>query len=440
MSRLASMRPLVAREPLLWLLLTAASGAAIALASLSTWRPIGLFVLLLFLVTAGDFFSVTLPGDGSLTPMASGLVLAMMFLGPLPAAALALGSSLVDGARRGIGRRSTVANSVSHVSLAAGLGAIAHTLTNDLRAFDAVPFIVGGVGYLVVSAFTFIWLVWSWSTDSLRMRFKQQYLPLLLPELLVALLTGGAAELYSRSDEVSLGIVAAAILVFGYVARQLQLHEARGRDLEELAMAQQVLLGKLSNAEASHRRTLARELHDGPLQALLAARQDAAEVAMHPERASYLESALAATIKDLRDATLRLHPAPLRELGFELSVARLAQLLGDRHQIDIGLSISCAPSDAVEELAYAAISELLTNVGKHAGARSATVSAREHAGVLSIAVEDDGRGFDQDDRMTALADGHVGLAALRERVRDRGGRVEFDALEPGARVTVWLPR
>jgi two-component system NarL family sensor kinase len=257
---------------------------------------------------------------------------------------------------------------------------------------------------------------------------------------LVALLTGGAAELYSRGDELSLAIVAAAIVVFAYVARQLQLHEARGRELAALGTAQQALLGKLSNAEASHRRELARELHDGPLQVLLAARQDAAEVTMHPERARNLESALASTIRYLRETTLRLHPAPLRELGFKPSVARLAQLMGRRYQLDIEVSISCPPDAAVEELAYSAITELLTNVGKHAAARSVTISSWEQDGCVAIAVEDDGRGFDHEDRMAALADGHVGLAALGERVRTSGGRVEFEALDPGTRVTVWLLR
>jgi signal transduction histidine kinase len=434
------MRPFVAHTRFMWALLGLASGAAIVLASMSTWRPIGLFVFLLALVMTGDLFSIALPGKGSLTPMASGLVLAMMFLGPLPAATLALGSSLVDGVRRGIGRPSTTANAVSHVSLAVALGAIGKTLTDDLRSFDAGPFIVGGVGYLVFSILTFVWLVWSWSKDSLRVRFRQQYLPLLLPELLVALLTGGAAELYSRGDELSLAIVAAAIVVFAYVARQVQLHEARGRELAALGTAQQALLGKLSNAEASHRRELARELHDGPLQVLLAARQDAAEVTMHPERARNLESALASTIRYLRETTLRLHPAPLRELGFKPSVARLAQLMGRRYQLDIEVSISCPPDAAVEELAYSAITELLTNVGKHAAARSVTISSWEQDGCVAIAVEDDGRGFDHEDRMAALADGHVGLAALGERVRTSGGRVEFEALDPGTRVTVWLLR
>jgi two-component system NarL family sensor kinase len=172
---------------------------------------------------------------------------------------------------------------------------------------------------------------------------------------------------------------------------------------------------------------------------LLAARQDAAEVVNNPERAASLERALTDTIRDLRETTLRLHPAPLRELGFERSVVRVAELVADRHQIRVDLAISHCPAPAVEEIAYSAVVELLANVGKHAEASLVTISTHEREGRFAIVVTDDGRGFDQDDRSAALANGHVGLAALHERVRDRGGAINFSAVNPGSRVTVWFP-
>jgi signal transduction histidine kinase len=423
----------------MWVLLTLSAAAAVVLSPSAQWEPIGLLLFLAALVIAADLFSLTLPGKGALTPMASGLVLAMMFLGALPAATLAFISSIIDGFRRGIGRPATVANAVCHVWLAVGLGVGIHHVTESVESFDAGSFVVGSMGYLAFSALSFVWLVWGWSTDRMGARFREQYVPLLPPELLVALFTGGAAELYSQGDDVALAVVAAAILVFGYVSRQLQLHEARARELEDLTSSQRALMGRLTEAEASHRRALAHELHDGPLQALLAARQDAAELAAHPDRASDLERTLAATITDLRETTLRLHPAPLRELGFERSVARFAESMADRHQLAVTLAIARVPDADFEELAYSALTELLVNVGKHAHARAVTVETGERAGVFSMSVTDDGRGFGPDDRTAALAHGHVGLASLRERVHDRGGAMDFQRQDPGVRVTVSWP-
>jgi two-component system NarL family sensor kinase len=274
----------------------------------------------------------------------------------------------------------------------------------------------------------------------LRRRAREQYFRMLPVEILVAFFTGGAAELYNRHDDAALGIVAAAIVIFQYVSRQLQLHEHRAQQLEDLAETRRRLVARVAEADAHQRRSLARALHDGPLQTLLAARQDAAELAEHPERAAALEQTIAAAITDLRDATLRLHPLPLRQLGFEASVSRFADLLAERHGFEVTVSIGCSPDEGSEDLAYSVVLELLANAGKHAGAQEVAVQTAERDGVFLITVRDDGRGFSQADRARALSSGHVGLAALNERVRERGGSVQFDDGHRGAQVRVALPR
>jgi signal transduction histidine kinase len=436
----SSVRPLVQHERAMWLLLLLGGVGALSMGWTSTWHPVGLLAFLLALTIAADLFTVTVPGKGSVTPMASGLVLAVMFLGPLPAAALALASSLVDGVRRGVGRPATIANSVCHVWLTAVLGAGAYLVEQQVNAFDAGPFLVGFLTYLTFSTLTFVWLVWTWSTEPWRHRAREQYFPMLPVEVLVAFFTGGAAELYSRHDDAALGIVAAAIVSFQYVSRQLQLHEHRAQQLEDLAETRRRLVARVAEADAHQRRSLARELHDGPLQALLAARQDAAELAEHPERAAPLEQTLAAAIADLRDATLRLHPLPLRQLGFDASVSRFAELLAERHGFRVTLSIACPPEEGAEDLAYSVVLELLANAGKHAGAQQVAVQTAERDGAFLITVSDDGKGFSKADRAQALANGHVGLAALSERVRERGGSVEYEDRHPGVRVRVALPK
>jgi signal transduction histidine kinase len=94
--------------------------------------------------------------------------------------------------------------------------------------------------------------------------------------------------------------------------------------------------------------------------------------------------------------------------------------------------VSLAPEAEVQLMRV--IQEALTNVRKHAGARSACVRL-EQGETLQITVEDDGNGFEPDspDR----SDDHFGLFTMRERVERVGGRLVIDSrLGKGTRVSV----
>jgi signal transduction histidine kinase len=91
------------------------------------------------------------------------------------------------------------------------------------------------------------------------------------------------------------------------------------------------------------------------------------------------------------------------------------------------------PSAAIETIAYFSAAELLANVGKHSGARHATLEAVHIPGLLRIRVIDDGHGG-----AAPVADG--GLRGLAERVRTVDGRLDIDSPPGGPTVvTVELP-
>jgi two-component system, NarL family, sensor histidine kinase UhpB len=87
---------------------------------------------------------------------------------------------------------------------------------------------------------------------------------------------------------------------------------------------------------------------------------------------------------------------------------------------------------------YRIIQEALTNVGKHAKARSAAVSIRMDGSRIAFDVQDDGQGFDTP--RTLASESALGLAILNERVRMLGGSFQiFSRKGEGTRLSFWIP-
>jgi signal transduction histidine kinase len=88
---------------------------------------------------------------------------------------------------------------------------------------------------------------------------------------------------------------------------------------------------------------------------------------------------------------------------------------------------------AVEVAAYRVTSEAVTNALRHSRCASCDVELALAAGGLQIVVRDDGTGIPAD------AAPHVGLASMRERAAEVGGRLEIDTGASGTTVRAWLP-
>ncbi len=86
---------------------------------------------------------------------------------------------------------------------------------------------------------------------------------------------------------------------------------------------------------------------------------------------------------------------------------------------------------------YRILQEALTNVAKHAGARSVSVRLVREESAVELHVQDDGIGLDPTGReLVATGDRRrLGLQGMRERAALLGGSVEV-ASEPGAGTTI----
>jgi len=91
-----------------------------------------------------------------------------------------------------------------------------------------------------------------------------------------------------------------------------------------------------------------------------------------------------------------------------------------------------------EIAAYRCAQEALSNVARHAEARTVHVSATFGASEFVLRVQDDGKGFSAPERVSDLAAaGHYGLMGMQERAELIGGRLSIQSA-PGSGTTVEL--
>jgi signal transduction histidine kinase len=187
-------------------------------------------------------------------------------------------------------------------------------------------------------------------------------------------------------------------------------------------------------ATEQERRRWARELHDETLQGLGLLRIGITSALARPgaDRDAAMRAAsdgLADEIERLRALINELRPAGLDELGLEPALQALVERTrrAATVPIDVAITLGGGPRLAPdrEVLAYLIVQESLTNVLKHAQARSVRVAVGRGERGLEVLVTDDGTGFDPARRTSG-----VGLVGMRERVELVGGRLEITS-QPG---------
>ena len=231
-----------------------------------------------------------------------------------------------------------------------------------------------------------------------------------------------------------------------------RLAEADNRhDLERLS-------ARLVDVQEDERRHLARELHDEVGQALTAIKMEIGvalrSAGMEARARASLEEARAiaeGTLQGVRDLSQLLHPSMLDDFGLPEALAAYLRGISKRTNIRVNFTHSGLdrrlPAD-VEVAVYRIVQEALTNVARHSGARTCTVSIAREQGGLRLVIEDDGRGLPA----TTGGDGHGGAAAnarvqrglgligMRERAQALSGRFVIEnRAEGGTRVVVTVP-
>jgi signal transduction histidine kinase len=220
----------------------------------------------------------------------------------------------------------------------------------------------------------------------------------------------------------------------------LRLEEETAGHYDEISKARaelQQLSARLVQAQEDERRSISRELHDEVGQSLtgvlvemanLSTLSRARDLDGVSEKAAEVKRLVEDSIKVVRNMALLLRPSMLDDLGLVPALEWQAREVSRRGGVWVEVDAGPVPDDLPEEhktCVYRVVQEALHNIVRHAGARQVKVTVRQEQDRLSLAIEDDGRGFD------ALRQKGMGLVGMEERVRHLGGTFDVDS-RPGA--------
>lgn len=207
------------------------------------------------------------------------------------------------------------------------------------------------------------------------------------------------------------------------------------------------LIEQVMTAQDEERRRIARELHDETGQSLTAllvglrtieesrTRREAAELAQR------LRGIVAQTLEEVGRLSRGLHPSTLDDLGLAAALTRHLQEFGALHGIAVDVRVEGLDSEPlpplVQTTVYRVLQEALTNVARHAGARSVGVRLLRDEARVELRVQDDGIGLDPTGGAEAAAGDRrrLGLQGMRERAALLGGSVKVES-QPGAGATI----
>jgi two-component system NarL family sensor kinase len=207
---------------------------------------------------------------------------------------------------------------------------------------------------------------------------------------------------------------------------------------EELDTCRQ-LVAQVMDAEDQGRRRIAQLIHDDSLQTLLAANQELIEAAPGRAQVQRAHEVVEETIGRLREAMMALHPVTLEQGGFEQALGAVARQAGRQGGFEVSIDLDREALDRADELLLSIARELLTNTARHSGAGAVSVVLRRTDQGLELEVVDDGGGIVPGRRDEALAQGHIGLASVNERVRAAEGEFELESSAAGTRALARIP-
>jgi len=230
--------------------------------------------------------------------------------------------------------------------------------------------------------------------------------------------------------------------------------EAQIRERKQAEESLQELSGRLLQLRDEEQRRIARELHDSTVQIMGALAIDlerlekvisAGDTRKAPQLLADSSDLVERATTELRTISYLLHPPILDDLGLEGVLPWYAAGFSSRSGIKVNVKLQSNLRRLTHELELALfriVQECLTNIHRHSGSPTAeiTVSCDPHHVTLQIV--DHGKGIppgtlEQTGHPSALVG--VGIAGMRERVRQLGGQLRIVSSNTGTTLTADLP-
>lgn len=215
----------------------------------------------------------------------------------------------------------------------------------------------------------------------------------------------------------------------------------------------EAMSARIVEAQESVRRHVAQRLYEGPAQSLanvlLAAEICERLVGSDPRRAAgelvNLKGRVNATLRETRGFIDELLPPTLEELGLVATLRRYATDIAVRY--DLGVTTSLPPSEPGlerdREIAFFRVAqEAIVNAIEHGRARNIAVTLQVARDAVGLTVEDDGAGFDAEQRPAAAQSQRIsGLVSMQQRADMLGGWLKIESSPGnGTRIELAAPR
>ncbi len=226
--------------------------------------------------------------------------------------------------------------------------------------------------------------------------------------------------------------------------------EQRNAEISQQADQLRELSNRLLQTQDDERRHIARELHDSAGQIITALGMNVAGLNRYAGSNPSLFQALGDTqslvqdlSKEIRTTSYLLHPPLLDESGLSEAIRWYIQGLMDRSGLAIELLV---PDDfgrlaqGLELAVFRIVQEALTNIHRHSGSKTARVRLSRSGDSVLLEIQDHGGGIPAE-KLVAIKGGRtgVGIAGMRERVRQCKGEMDIQSSSAGARISVSLP-
>jgi PAS domain S-box-containing protein len=220
--------------------------------------------------------------------------------------------------------------------------------------------------------------------------------------------------------------------------RIAQLDESQ-RIVELRTMEFQRLSARVLSIQDEERRRVARDLHDD-LGQQLAGLKMILDKNRDEEASQIAESA----IKTVRNLSYLLHPPLLDETGLHAALHWFIDGMSKRSGIEIQLILKPVSfprlTTEIETTIFRVVQESLTNVYRHANAANARVEIDKQPEWIIVRIRDYGRGLKPETAgTTPVVKTSVGIAGMRERLRQLGGELTVSNAEPGTLVEAKIP-
>jgi PAS domain S-box-containing protein len=219
------------------------------------------------------------------------------------------------------------------------------------------------------------------------------------------------------------------------------------RKVDERTAALRRLSNRLMTMQDDERRRIARELHDGLGQEMVALKMLLNGIAdtplSLPEYIGQATGVIDRATQQIRTLSYLLHPPLLDEVGLLSALRWYLEGLTQRSGIETKLEVS--PADfprlalELETAMFRIIQEALTNVFRHSGAHQVWISLMQGEGTMTVKVRDDGRGIADGVVELHSSTPGVGIRGMSERAKELGGQLLVKSAHPGTIVEMTIP-